>query len=116
MLANLCAATSPAGGAALESRDHHRACERARRRRGDDAPWMEPELISGISAMLRQQGEGFADLDAAVAGAKALTGKTQAPDDLRGHLRQTADGRYHWRWDPRAVDAIDIGNLAYLEP
>jgi len=66
--------------------------------------------------MLRKHGEGFADLEAAVAGAKALTGRTQTPEELRGHLRQTPDGRYHWRWDPRAVDAIDLGNLDYLEP
>ena len=81
----------------------------------DAAPWMEPELISGISAVLRQHGEGFADLAAAVAGARALTGRTLGAEEIAGHLRQTPDGRLHWRWDPRAVDAIDINDLEGLE-
>lgn len=51
---------------------------------------------------------GFASLDEAASAIAAYTReRRRAPtaDGLRKNLRQRADGRWYWHWDPRFVDA-----------
>jgi pimeloyl-ACP methyl ester carboxylesterase len=51
--------------------------------------------------------DGFATLDQAVDAVAAYNPSRPRPKDasgLRRNLRQRADGRYYWHWDPRLMD------------
>ena len=54
--------------------------------------------------------DGFADLDDAVdAVGRYLSHRPKPPDrdGLRRNLRQGADGRWRWHWDPRIMASVD---------
>ena len=83
----------------------------------DVAPWLDAEASARTGAVLRRHAEGFGSLEAALAAAQELSRRPAASAEaLRPHLRQDADGRYYWRWDPRFLQGFDIGQLTRLEP
>jgi flavin reductase (DIM6/NTAB) family NADH-FMN oxidoreductase RutF/pimeloyl-ACP methyl ester carboxylesterase len=83
----------------------------------DAAPWMDAEASARTGAALRRHGEGFADLDEALAAAREVSNRPFASAEaLRPHLREAPDGRFHWRWDPRFLNAFDLSDATRLEP
>ena len=60
-----------------------------------------------IQRFMRAHLDGFASIDAAVAAvAEYRPDGSQRPDSskLRRNLRERADGRLYWHWDPRLLD------------
>jgi flavin reductase (DIM6/NTAB) family NADH-FMN oxidoreductase RutF/pimeloyl-ACP methyl ester carboxylesterase len=83
----------------------------------DVAPWLDAEASARTGAVLRRHAEGFASLEAALDAAQELSRRPAASAEaLRPHLRQDADGRFYWRWDPRFLKGFDIAQLDRLEP
>lgn len=73
----------------------------------DVAPRMEREGIERIVTFMRARPEGFDSLDEAADAVAAYLPHRPRPDDLSGlrkNLRQTADGRYVWHWDPKLLE------------
>lgn len=72
----------------------------------DVTPRWEPEGVERIIAFMRANGGGFENPDeAADAIAAYLPHRPRkSADALAGLLREGADGRLHWHWDPRIVD------------
>lgn len=73
----------------------------------DIVPDPEPEGIDNIRAFMRSGFEGFASLDEAADAVAAYNPDRPRPSDPSGlmkNLRQRADGRLHWHWDPRILD------------
>lgn len=69
----------------------------------DIAPRMEQRGTSRVGSFMRDTMGGFDTLDQA-AEAVATYARTERrdarPEGLLKNLRQDADGRYHWHWDP----------------
>jgi pimeloyl-ACP methyl ester carboxylesterase len=62
--------------------------------------------------------EGFASLEEAASAVAAYNPLRPMPQDhegLRKNLRQRADGRYRWHWDPRILDNDYRTQMALLE-
>ena len=74
----------------------------------DITPTIDPKGVSRITGFMRaHMEEGFATLEeAANVIATYLPDRKRAPrpSGLRKNLRQDADGRYRWHWDPRFID------------
>lgn len=69
----------------------------------DVTPWIdEGEIGTDIRAAMRRMGEGVSSLDEAAELVARLRGDVPRSDvsGLRKHLRQRADGRWYWLWDP----------------
>ena len=69
----------------------------------DIATRMEPEGADRIVSFMQSRPEGFASLAEAADAVAAYNPHRRRPrnlDGLRKNLRQQADGRYHWHWDP----------------
>jgi non-heme chloroperoxidase len=86
----------------------------------DVAPRVESEGAMRIHAFMTARPEGFASLEeAADAIASYLPHRPQrgVPPGLAKNLRQGADGRWRWHWDPAFLDARslaavnDVGRL-----
>lgn len=74
----------------------------------DIAPKVNPVGVDRILSFMKSGLAGFASLDEAASAIAAYTReRRRAPtaDGLRKNLRQRADGRWYWHWDPRFVDA-----------
>lgn len=72
----------------------------------DIVPHPEPAGIARILAFMRGHPEGFATLEEAADAVAAYNPERPRPRDaggLRRNLRQRADGRWHWHWDPRIL-------------
>lgn len=72
----------------------------------DIVPHPEPEGISRIVGFMRAHHDGFATLDEAVDAVAAYNPERPRPRDPKGllrNLRERADGRLYWHWDPRIV-------------
>jgi pimeloyl-ACP methyl ester carboxylesterase len=70
----------------------------------DITPRMEPEGVTRIVGFMLGHPEGFANLEEASAAIAAFRPGRPRPKDHSGlerTLRQTSDGRWHWRWDVR---------------
>ena len=70
----------------------------------DVAPRVEMKGATRIAAFMQGRPEGFADLEEAADAVAAYMPNRPRPRNPKGllkNLRQTADGRYHWHWDPR---------------
>jgi pimeloyl-ACP methyl ester carboxylesterase len=68
-----------------------------------------------IDFMLRDLEDGFASLeDAAEAVARYLPGRPRPADleGLRKNLREGADGRWRWHWDPRFMSRASLRGAA----
>lgn len=84
----------------------------------DAAPRMDQSTSHRMGEIMRSHAGGFATLEEAAAAARELSpGRPIGhPNALKPHLRQDADGRYYWRWDPRFLSAFDVTALARVEP
>jgi pimeloyl-ACP methyl ester carboxylesterase len=70
----------------------------------DVTPRMDPDGVAAVQGFMRERSaDGFASIEEA-AEAIALylphRPKPRSLDGLRKNLRQAADGRYYWHWDP----------------
>lgn len=84
----------------------------------DIAPRIEPSGSDRVGGFMLDTMDGFASLEEALAAVEAYSGRKRQgrPEGLLKNLRQEADGRYRWHWDP-AFMSIGDGNwdLAALE-
>jgi pimeloyl-ACP methyl ester carboxylesterase len=72
----------------------------------DVAPRMEPEGVQRISDFMTGHPDGFATLDEVADAVAAYNPHRPRPKNLEGlrkNVRQRADGRWVWHWDPRFV-------------
>jgi pimeloyl-ACP methyl ester carboxylesterase len=72
----------------------------------DVAPRMELDGVMRIISFMRSGLDGFASLDEAADAITAFLPHRKRPSDTAGlakNLRQGADGRWRWHWDPRFV-------------
>lgn len=72
----------------------------------DVTPWLDEEHADTLRASLRSAAKGFADVDEAAAMVNRLRGTLPQSSNagLLAHMREGADGRLYWRWDPRFVE------------
>jgi pimeloyl-ACP methyl ester carboxylesterase len=73
----------------------------------DIAPRVEKNGADRIRAFMASAPDGFADLEEAAAAIHAYNPRRPAPpnpEGLRKNLRQHADGRWYWHWDPGMLD------------
>jgi pimeloyl-ACP methyl ester carboxylesterase len=74
----------------------------------DIVPRVEPDGSARIQAFMRSHQNGFdafEDAVDAVAEYYPLRRRPKDPSGLRRNLRQRADGRYYWHWDPRILSS-----------
>lgn len=72
----------------------------------DVAPRMEREGVQRIGEFMTEHLDGFASLDEVADAIAAYNPQRPRPTDLSGLrkvVRQRADGRWVWHWDPRFV-------------
>ncbi len=74
----------------------------------DIVPQMNPEGVDAIQGFMRAKAvDGFASVEEAADAVAAYLPHRARPkslDGLRRNLRQGADGRWRWHWDPRFLD------------
>ena len=74
----------------------------------DITPRMDPSGVNKIMGfMAAKLHEGFVSVEEAADAVAAYMPHRERPkslDGLRKNLRQGADGRYRWHWDPRFID------------
>lgn len=73
----------------------------------DIAPRTNPAGVARIINFMRDGAGGFATIDDAADAVAAYLRERNRPKDvsgLRKNLRQKADGRWYWHWDPRFLD------------
>jgi pimeloyl-ACP methyl ester carboxylesterase len=76
----------------------------------DVAPTVEPQGRARIEGFMRSGAAGFACLEDAADAITKFIPERPRPSDLSGikkNLRLHDDGRWHWHWDPRFLDATD---------
>jgi pimeloyl-ACP methyl ester carboxylesterase len=76
----------------------------------DLVPEAEPEGVRRIHAFMSAHPQGFADLAQAadaVASYYPHRPRPRDPSGLRKNLRQRADGRWYWHWDPAFLDHME---------
>ena len=69
------------------------------------------EGVNRIIDFMEAGASGFASLDEAADAVAAYLSHRKRPestDGLRKNLRQHADGRWYWHWDPRMLKNMDI--------
>lgn len=72
----------------------------------DIATRMEPEGLDRIFAFMQGAPDGFASLEEAADAVASYNPLRPRPKDLSGlkkNLREGADGRWRWHWDPRFI-------------
>jgi pimeloyl-ACP methyl ester carboxylesterase len=82
----------------------------------DVTPRWESEGVGRIFEFMSAHPHGFATLEeAAAAVSRYLPHRDQKdPNRLRGHLREGADGRLRWHWDPRLLEHIPRASERYI--
>lgn len=89
----------------------------------DVTPRLESAGVERIGEFMRSGLDGFASLDEvadAVAAYQPHRTRTRNPEGLRKNVRQKADGRWYWHWDPRFVsnasaENAELGNRFFTE-
>jgi non-heme chloroperoxidase len=83
---------------------------------------IEPAGAGRIRSFMLSRPDGFESLEDAAEAVAAFVPHRQRPPDASGlarNLRQDADGRYHWHWDPRFMTGprppADVVNTPRLE-
>jgi pimeloyl-ACP methyl ester carboxylesterase len=74
----------------------------------DIVPRVEADGSARIQAFMRSHQNGFATFEEAVNAVAEYYPRRPRPQDpsgLRRNLRQRADGRYYWHWDPRILSS-----------
>ncbi|MFK7987443.1 MAG: alpha/beta fold hydrolase [Sandaracinaceae bacterium] len=82
----------------------------------DVVPNLEPEGVARIVGFMRAFPDGFESVEAcADAVAEYLPHRPRPPDSrgLEKNLRRSADGRWHWHWDPRFVEQINTPDSGF---
>ncbi len=77
----------------------------------DITPHPEPAGIERITAFMSRHTDGFASLDEAVDAVSAYNPHRPRPRDpggLRRNLREGADGRLYWHWDPKILATTPV--------
>jgi non-heme chloroperoxidase len=72
----------------------------------DIAPQVQPAGVDRIVTFMTAHPDGFASLDDAADAVASYVPHRPRPKDLGGlakNLRQGADGRWRWHWDPRIM-------------
>lgn len=75
----------------------------------DIAPQIEPSGVERIFAFMSGHPNGFSNLAEAADAVAAYLPHRRRPRDLDGlkkNLREHADGRLRWHWDPRFIEAM----------
>ncbi|MBB4655567.1 pimeloyl-ACP methyl ester carboxylesterase [Xanthomonas sp. F14] len=74
----------------------------------DITPRWDTAGVERILRFMTAHPDGFASLDAAADAIAAYLPQRprKTAEQLRALLRQRADGRWHWHWDPRLVDEL----------
>jgi pimeloyl-ACP methyl ester carboxylesterase len=83
----------------------------------DVVPQLEPEGVRRIIDFMTARPEGFSNLDEAaeaVASYNPLRPRPRDPNGLAKNLRQGADGRWRWHWDPRFMTGKVTSREAWL--
>jgi len=81
----------------------------------DITPRWEQQGVSRMLGFMQQYADGFASLEEAREVVRAYLPHRENPGgSLRHNLRQHADGRWHWHWDPRMLDYA-MKNKQYQE-
>lgn len=82
----------------------------------DVTPRWETEGVGKILAFMAQHPEGFDSLEhAADEVARYLPHRERKdPERLRSQLRQHADGRWRWHWDPRLLGRVTAEAERYI--
>jgi pimeloyl-ACP methyl ester carboxylesterase len=83
----------------------------------DVVPQLEPEGVRRIIDFMTARPEGFSSLDEAaeaVASYNHLRPRPRDPNGLAKNLRQGADGRWRWHWDPRFMTGKVTSREAWL--
>ena len=83
----------------------------------DIAPRIEPGGVERIVSFMLAKPEGFASLEEAadaVAGYRRHRGRPTDLAGLRKNLRQDAEGRWRWHWDPAFIDRGRLGKIEAL--
>ena len=73
----------------------------------DIATRMEPEGLDRIFEFMQAAPDGFASLEEAADAVAGYNPHRPRPKDLSGlkkNLREGADGRWRWHWDPRFIE------------
>ena len=82
----------------------------------DVVPRMEGSGVRRIVQFMQAHPNGFATLEEAADAVAAYRGQgRERPADLAGlrkNLRQRADGRWYWHWDPRILQPRDAQAMA----
>ena len=78
----------------------------------DVTPWIEGRETRAMRAMMSVAAAGFTSLKDAGNHIDEVRGYPSDRDAsrLRKHMRQGADGRFYWRWDPRFFQGQDAQN------
>jgi len=77
----------------------------------DIVPRMDPEGTQRIAEFMLAHQDGFESLDQAADAVAAYNPNRPRPADSAGlskNLRQDADGRWRWHWDPAFLLAFDL--------
>lgn len=73
----------------------------------DITPRWEAAGVDRILSFMRQHVNGFSSLDEAREAVRDYLPHRKNPGgSLRHNLRQLADGRWYWHWDPRLLDHV----------
>lgn len=78
----------------------------------DITPRTEPEGVERIINFMKSRPDGFASVEEAAETVAGYLPHRRRPSDvsgLRRNLRQDESGRYRWHWDPRILDAGNLG-------
>jgi pimeloyl-ACP methyl ester carboxylesterase len=85
----------------------------------DIVPKMDPRGVAHIQGFMRARAaEGFASIEEAAEAVAAYLPHRPKPsslDGLKKNLRQHADGRWRWHWDPRFLDGKRSVNTDWNE-
>jgi pimeloyl-ACP methyl ester carboxylesterase len=85
----------------------------------DIAPRIEPKGVDRIVNFMTGKPEGFASLEEVADAITAYNPHRKRPKDLSGlerNLRRSADGRWHWHWDPRFMQFGDTETRPPRDP
>jgi non-heme chloroperoxidase len=75
----------------------------------DVTPRLEPDGVARISNFMRQGADGFDSLEEVADAVASYLPHRRRPSDISGlrkNVRQGADGKWRWHWDPRFLNRI----------
>jgi pimeloyl-ACP methyl ester carboxylesterase len=85
----------------------------------DITPRPNPEGVERVISFMKSHPDGFATLDDAARAVAAYLPHRRAPRSTRGlekNLRQGADGRWRWHWDPALIDNVERRRASQESP